>query len=52
MVKIDQNYYIDHVLEAHLLPHAEIVKDLFCFQQDSEPTEMAKRTFAWMDTNM
>lgn len=53
-VKINQDYYIQDVLEAHLLPHAQLMygKDYFCFQQDSAPAHKAKRTIEWLEKNL
>jgi hypothetical protein len=38
-VKIDQHYYISHILQYHLLQHAKnlYTEEYFCFQQDSAP---------------
>lgn len=38
-VKINADYYIEHVLKNHLLPHAKALykNDYFLFQQDSAP---------------
>lgn len=53
-VKINADYYIQHVLKDHLLPHAESLyeNDYYCFQQDSAPSHKAKRTQQWCEENL
>jgi transposase len=53
-VKVDTNYYIQHVLKDHLLPHATSLygDDYYCFQQDSAPSHKSKRTQEWCERNL
>lgn len=53
-VKINKEYYIQNVLENHLLPHAmELYGDnYFCFQQDGAPSHKAKVTQEWCRENL
>lgn len=53
-VKVNQTYYIEEVLERHLLPHAKDLygEEYFCFQQDSAPAHKAKKTIEWLKENV
>jgi hypothetical protein len=46
-------YYIDHVLEDHLLEHDKNLheEDYFCFQQDSVSSHRSKRSQKWLKDN-
>lgn len=48
-VKINTNYYIEHVLKNHLLLHTSklIPGGNYCFQQDSAPSHQSKATQEW-----
>jgi transposase len=52
-VKINQSYYIEHVLERHVLAHVKEMygDDYFIFQQDSAPSHKAKNTQKWLAAN-
>lgn len=53
-VKINTNYYLEHVLKNHLLVHAsELIPDgNYCFQQDSAPSHQSKATQEWCRQNL
>jgi inhibitor of nuclear factor kappa-B kinase subunit alpha len=53
-VKINTNYYIEHVLKNHLLAHASnlIPDGNYCFQQDSAPSHQSKATQEWCRRNL
>lgn len=53
-VKINQQYYLEHVLIDQVLPNAKAMydKDYYCFQQDGAPAHTAKRVQAWCDENL
>jgi hypothetical protein len=52
-VYINQNYYIEHVLENHLV-HATNLhgENKFCFQQDSAPSHKTKRIQSGLKDNL
>lgn len=53
-VKINKEYYLDHVLKGHLQEHAKKLygEDYYCFQQDSAPSHKAKLTQKWCEENL
>lgn len=53
-VKINTNYYIEHVLKNHLMLHAsKLIPDgNYCFQQDSAPSHQSKATQEWCRQNL
>lgn len=53
-VKINQDYYIQHVMQNHLLVHARNLygNDYYCFQQDSAPSHKAARAQDWCRVNL
>lgn len=53
-VKINQDFYIQNVLQDHLLKNAQMVygNEYYCFQQDSAPSHKAKRTQDWCRQNL
>lgn len=48
-VKINKEYYLEHVLQGHLKPYAKKLfgNDSFCFQQDSAPAHKASIVQEW-----
>lgn len=52
--KINSNYYINEILERHLLTNAEKLygDEYYCFQQDSAPAHRAKQTATWLKENL
>jgi len=53
-VKINGDYYIQHVLQDHLLPEAKKLfdDDYFLFQQDSAPAHKYQHTQQWLESNL
>lgn len=53
-VKIDTNYYIQHVLKDHLLLHATkpLRRWFLLCQQDSAPSHKSKWTQEWWEEEM
>lgn len=53
-VKINKEYYIEHVLKNHLLVNAKRMyqDEYYCFQQDSAPSHKANVTQDWCKENL
>lgn len=53
-VKINKEYYLQHVIKGHLNPCAKMLfgKDSFCFQQDSAPAHKALIVQKWCNQNL
>ena len=52
--KVNQKYYLDKILKAHLLPEAQKLfgTDYFCFQQDGATSHTAKTVQQWCEANL
>ena len=52
--KMNQKYYLDKILKAHLLPEAQKLfgTDYFCFQQDGATSHTAKTVQQWSEANL
>lgn len=53
-VKINAKYYLENVLQSHLVPEAQILfPDLdYCFQQDGAPSHTANVVQQWCKDNL